>query len=190
MRGKRLIHSIVLILSRGGFRRAEYLRRHQVLAHMGKGCSFQRRKIPLYPELISIGDNVHLASNVSFLTHDITHVMLNRMSGKQIAKEKIGCIEIGNNVFIGAGTRILYDVRIGSNVIIGTGSVVTKDIPDHSIAAGSPAKVIGTFEDWLTKRERDEAYPASLAPRKQEISEELAAWCWKKFHEKRNETKE
>lgn len=189
MRGKRLIYSIGLMLSRGGHRRAEYLRKHHIFAHMGTGCTFQRRKIPLYPELISIGNNVHFASNVSFLTHDVTHLMLNRMGGVQ-QHEKIGCIEIGDNVFVGAGTRILYDVRIGSNVIIGTGSTVTKDIPDNSIAAGSPAKVIGSFDDYLKKRETEESYPKELRPVNQEVSSELAEWCWKRFKEKRNDTVE
>ena len=47
---------------------------------------------------------------------------------------------------------ILYDVTIGSNVIIGAGSIVTKDIPDGSVAVGVPCKVVGTFEDFVEKR--------------------------------------
>ena len=53
---------------------------------------------------------------------------------------------------IGSGTRILYNVRIGSNVIIGAGSIVTKDIPDNSVAAGGPCRGIGKFEDLVEKR--------------------------------------
>ena len=53
---------------------------------------------------------------------------------------------------IGSGTRIMYNVRIGSNVIIGAGSIVTKDIPDNSVAAGVPCRVIGKFEDLVEKR--------------------------------------
>ena len=150
---------------------------------LGEGCTFQKRVVPLYPKLISIGNNVHFASSVAFLTHDVTHIMLNRLGGKR--NEKVGCIEIGDNVFVGAGTRILYDVRIGSNVIIGTGSIVTKDIPDNSVAAGSPARVIGSFEDYLKKRDSEEMYPDDLTPRRQEIKDELADWCWKKFKEER-----
>ena len=59
----------------------------------------------------------------------------------------IGGVTIGNNVFIGGRSIILYDVTIGDNVIIGAGSVVTRDIPSGSVAAGCPAKVIGHFED-------------------------------------------
>ena len=64
---------------------------------------------------------------------------------------KIGCIDIGDNVFIGANSTILYDVKIGSNVIIGAGSLVNKDIPDNSVAVGIPAKIVGTFDDLFPK---------------------------------------
>lgn len=47
---------------------------------------------------------------------------------------------------------ILKNVTIGDNVIIGIGSVVTKDIPDNSIAVGIPAKIIGTYDDYYKKR--------------------------------------
>ncbi len=51
---------------------------------------------------------------------------------------------IGNNVNIGAGAKIIGKVSIGNNVSIGANAVVTKDIPDNSIAVGIPAKVIKT----------------------------------------------
>lgn len=51
-------------------------------------------------------------------------------------------IRIGNHVWIGANVVILPGVRIGSNVIIGAGAVVTGDIPDNSVAAGNPCRVI------------------------------------------------
>ncbi len=55
-------------------------------------------------------------------------------------------------MFIGANSTIIYDVTIGNNVIIGAGSVITRDIPDYSVAAGVPCKVIGTFNDFIEKR--------------------------------------
>lgn len=45
---------------------------------------------------------------------------------------------------IGFGTAILPNVTIGRNCIIGAGSVVTRDIPDDSIASGAPARVTGS----------------------------------------------
>lgn len=49
---------------------------------------------------------------------------------------------IGNNVFIGAGAKILGDVKIGDNVIIGANSVVIKDVLANTTVAGIPARVI------------------------------------------------
>lgn len=49
---------------------------------------------------------------------------------------------IKDNVMIGAGAKILGDITIGNNVKVGANSVVLKDIPDFSIAVGSPAKII------------------------------------------------
>ncbi len=53
-----------------------------------------------------------------------------------------GCVHVGENTLIGAGSVVLPRIRIGSNVIIGAGSVVTRDIPDAVVAWGNPAKII------------------------------------------------
>lgn len=139
-----------------GVKRTAYLKRKGVFGSIGEKCMIQSRKIPLYPELIFIGNNVRIASNVSFLTHDVTHNMLNNLPeslrGENRFAEKKGTITIGDNVFVGANSTIIYDVTIGNNVIIGAGSVVTKDIPDGSVAAGVPCRIIGTFEDFVEKR--------------------------------------
>lgn len=119
----------------------------------------QSRKIPLYPELIFIGDNVRIASNVSFITHDVSHNMLNNLpvskTGGYCFKEKKGKIVIGDNVFVGANSMILYDVSIGNNVIIGAGSIVTKNIPDGSVAVVVPCKVIDEFDNFVEKRKSE-----------------------------------
>lgn len=53
-----------------------------------------------------------------------------------------GCVNVGENTLIGAGSVVLPNVRIGANVVIGAGSVVTRDIPDGVVALGNPARVI------------------------------------------------
>lgn len=145
-----------------GVKRADYLRKRKVFGSIGNLVMIQPRKIPLYPENIFIGNNVRLASGVSFITHDVVHNMLNNLYPAPVAttagldrtqfKEKRGKIIIGDNVFIGANTLILYDVAIGSNVIIGAGSVVTKDIPDGTVCAGVPCRRIGDFDSFVKKR--------------------------------------
>ncbi|ETI69192.1 serine O-acetyltransferase [Neobacillus vireti] len=54
--------------------------------------------------------------------------------------------EIGNNVYISAGARIIGNIKVGDNVIIGTNAVVTKDVPNNCICAGIPAKTIRTVD--------------------------------------------
>jgi acetyltransferase-like isoleucine patch superfamily enzyme len=55
-----------------------------------------------------------------------------------------GFVEIGDGTFIGMGALILPNVRVGKQCYIGANSVVSSDIPDYSVAAGTPAKVIRT----------------------------------------------
>ena len=96
---------------------------------------------PIYPELISIGDNVTITNTV-ILTHDDSPILFNR-------KRVVAPVTIGSNVFIGWDTLILPGVNIGSNCIIGAGSLVTRDIPSDSVAVGRPAKVIKSLEEHL-----------------------------------------
>ena len=58
-------------------------------------------------------------------------------------------ITIKDDVWIGGNVTILPGVTIGENVVIGAGSVVTKDIPDNSLAVGIPARVKKEIENDL-----------------------------------------
>lgn len=187
---KRLWQTFRLCTIRGSKARTDYIRKQHVYGAIGENCTIQKRKVPLYANLIRLGDNVHIASNVSFLTHDVSYLVLNNIPdvvkhGK--VQERIGCIEIGNNVFVGSGTHILYDTKIGNNVIIGTCSVVTRDIPDNSVVAGVPARVIGTFDDYVKKYLGTEKYPKELKPSKQEVSAQLAEFMWERFEKEHGE---
>ncbi len=112
----RVKHTIGMCFCRSGTKRAEYLKKNNILAHVGKNCMVMFRKIPLYPKLISIGDNVWIASQVVFISHDVIHRMLNNSVSDGIFEEHIGCIDIKDNVFIGSNSIILPDVAIGSNL--------------------------------------------------------------------------
>jgi len=90
---------------------------------------------------IIFGSNIMVAERVMVIGgnhefQDITRPMWTQGEGKQ------GAIIIGDDVWIGAGVIILTGVNIGNGSIIGAGSVVTKSIPEYSIAVGNPAKVI------------------------------------------------
>jgi maltose O-acetyltransferase len=113
---------------------------------MGNNCSIQPGCIldPDHCWLISIGDDVTLAPRVHIVAHDAS-------TKRHIGYTKIGLVEIGNKVFIGANSVVLPNVKIGDNVIIGANSVVTKDIPSNTVALGNPARVICSISEYIEK---------------------------------------
>ena len=155
MNWKKIFQTIGLNLKGSAPQRAAYLREKKLFGLMGEKVSYSPRKIPLYPNLIRIHNNVSLAAGVQFITHDISDNVINgylKSAGRdERVSEKIGCIEIMDNVFIGANTTILYDVRIGENCIIGASSTVTKDLEPNGVYAGTPAKRIGSFDEYVQK---------------------------------------
>lgn len=87
---------------------------------------------------ISIGDNTMIGPNVTIATAGHPILPLLREKGYQFNVP----INIGRNVWIGAGVIILPGVNIGDNSVIGAGSVVTKNIPENVVAYGNPCKII------------------------------------------------
>ena len=86
-----------------------------------------------------IGDYVSIDSGVMIYTHDSTK---NYVSGGVNPFEK-GDVIIKGNTVIGSMSMISCGVTIGDHSVVGAHSFVNKDVPDHSIVAGVPAKVIG-----------------------------------------------
>ena len=82
MRLRMLWYQFRMLTIRDGVKRTAYLKKRNVYAGIGENVMIQSRKIPLYPELIRIGNNVRMAFNVLFVTHDVVHNMLNRISPK------------------------------------------------------------------------------------------------------------
>ena len=92
---------------------------------------------------VKIGDNCMLAPNVAIYTagHPLHPDTRNTMYEYGIE------VTIGDNVWIGGNAVICPGVKIGNNCVIGAGSVVTRDIPDWSLAAGNPCRVIRAITD-------------------------------------------
>lgn len=99
---------------------------------------------PSHCFLISIGKNCTICPNVRLIAHDAS-------TKSFLGYTKIGRIIIKENCFLGDSVIVLPNVTIGPNAIIGAGSVVTKNIPQGSIAGGNPAKVIGSLDSYLKK---------------------------------------
>lgn len=178
----RYFYMLRLYTIRSSMKRAEYMKKKGIFHSVGERVMITSRKIPLYAKLISIGNNVWIASGVEFITHDVTHFMLNGMKDGCSYQEKVGCIEIGNNVFIGADAKILYDVKIGDNVIIAAGAVVNRDVPSNSVVGGVPARKICDFEDYLQKR-RQFSVVNRPDNAKQTVSDACAEELWERFRE-------
>jgi acetyltransferase-like isoleucine patch superfamily enzyme len=103
------------------------------------------------PWLITIGNNVHVTSGVTFVTHDGGTLILR----KEVPDlEWTAPIRIGNDVYIGIRTIILPGVTIGDRCIIGAGSVVSRSIPGNSVAVGVPARVIKTVDEYLEQMKK------------------------------------
>lgn len=165
--------------------RSARLKKRKFFAEIGENVHFQPRKLPADPQYIKLHNNIKIAADVTFVTHDIIHKMLNHLYPKETAPFKIhcGCIEIMDNVFVGAGTIIMPDVRIGPNAIVAAGSIITKDVPEGSIVAGIPAKPIGKFDDFVAKRRKENE---DIPGEKVEDMPNRAAPEWEKFYAKRS----
>jgi len=128
--------------------RGDYTTERLIRMGMSVGENFQRLHgvilDPAHCWLISIGDNVVMAPRVHVLAHDAS-------TYKFLGYTKIGRVNIGNNVFIGAESVILPNVTIGDNVIIGANSTVTKDIPSNCVYAGNPARHMCCLEEFIKK---------------------------------------
>lgn len=97
-----------------------------------------------HAHLFSCGDNCTIAIDAVILCHDAS-------TKKVLGYTKVGKVELGNNVFVGAKAVILPNIKIGDDVIIGAGSVVTKDVKSNSVVCGNPAVKISTYEEYMEK---------------------------------------
>ena len=182
MTGKRLWQTILLNLHRGSRSRGKYMKK--IFASCGDNVRFQIRVVPLYPELIKLGNNINISSGVSLITHDAIHVVYNTLhpSGEKL-KEMAQCIQIDDNVFVGANCSILGNVHIGSNVIISANSLVNKDLQSGGVYGGVPAKRIGDFDSFWEKRITS-TYPT--IKHNQHPSEEEIKQAWEFFYTNRS----
>lgn len=97
---------------------------------IGRGADFGPGFVLIHSNGVVINTGVRGGRNV-FLEHQVT-----------IGAEKQQAPVLGDDVFIGAGAKVLGNVRIGNRVKIGANAVVTKDLPDGATAVGIPARVI------------------------------------------------
>lgn len=117
---------------------------------IGDNCEFISLKPGTFgtePYLVRLGNHVRIGGGVQFITHD---------GGVWIFRQEMPTIDVfdpisvGNNVFIGQNSLILPGANIGNNVVIGAGSIVTRrGVPSDVIAAGVPARVIKSVDEYF-----------------------------------------
>jgi len=118
------------------------------------------------PWLITIGNNVYITAGCQFITHDGGSLILR----KEVPYlELTAPINVGNDVYFGLKATILPGVTIGNRVIIGAGAVVTKDIPDNSVAVGVPARVVKMVDEYLEDAKKRSLHFGHLSAREKEV---------------------
>lgn len=119
---------------------------------IGKNCSVHKdAEFGTEPYLIELKDHVRVTKGVCFITHDGGLWTPRYMGLIDPRADRLGKIVVGENTNIGWNAMILPGVTIGKNCVIGCGSVVTKDVPDGSVVAGVPARVIEPVEAYAEK---------------------------------------
>lgn len=128
---------------------------------MGANCSLNVHCVSRGE--VRIGNDVRIGAYSSFIAvnHRFDHPDLPvRRQGNEWK-----AITIGDDVWIGSNVTVLAGITIGAHAVIGAGSVVTRDIPEYSIAVGNPARVI-----------RDRRTGKTAAPSKTDIEEQATAF--------------
>lgn len=106
-----------------------------------------------FASLLTIEDGAVISGRTLIILHDSA---FNNVCGLPI---KAGKVTIKQQAYIGVNSVILCGVTIGQQAIVGAGSVVTKDIPAHTVAFGSPAIVHGTVDEFRASFEENMSHP-------------------------------
>jgi acetyltransferase-like isoleucine patch superfamily enzyme len=111
---------------------------------LGKNVFVNFSSVFLDTCLITIGDRTMVGPNVSFYsaTHPLDPALRNGTRGPELGRE----IHVGEDCWIGGSVVVLPGVTIGKGSVVGAGSVVTKSVPDFTVVAGNPAKIIRTIK--------------------------------------------
>lgn len=121
---------------------------------IGEDCAIWPYTNVTNPEYTRLGNNVML-TNCTVLGHDGSIAVLNKAYNKKL--DRVGKVDFRDNVFVGHGAIILPNVTIGPNAIVAAGAVVSKDVPEGTIVAGIPARVIGKVDELVAKLEVETA---------------------------------
>jgi len=97
-----------------------------------------------YPEYVFIEDNVSVVNETTILAHSNPMVHF-----KGVFPSYVNPVVVKNGAWIGVKSIILPGVTIGIKSVVSAGSVVIRDVPDYTLVAGNPAKIISEYQSLL-----------------------------------------
>jgi len=133
--------------------------RHPIVV-IGDRCSIGRGTSIVGIRHISIGDDVAIGPNVYITDHNHSYRDVDSPIGTQWPTE--GTVTIGSGSWIGTGVIVLPGSQIGRNVAVAAGSIVRGPVPDHSVVAGAPARVVRRHvqgEGWVPPLPERSSFP-------------------------------
>jgi acetyltransferase-like isoleucine patch superfamily enzyme len=111
---------------------------------IGDRCTIGRGSHIVGHQSIVIGDDVWTGPYVYITDQNHSYADPDRPIGEQLPINET--VEIGDGSWLGAGAIVLPGARLGRNVVVAAGSVVRGTVPDHSVVAGVPAKVVRRYD--------------------------------------------
>lgn len=115
---------------------------------IGTGCRILSNVATTEPWLVTIGDHVTISSDVRLITHDGSGWLVKDERGRRY---RYAPVQIDSWTFIGAGAIILPGVHIGERCVVGAGAIVTRSVPPHTVVAGNPARIVGTYDSFADR---------------------------------------
>lgn len=115
---------------------------------IGRGSEIGERCRISIANSLEIGEKVLLSPNVYITDCDHEYRNIDVPVIEQGIVQKGQAVSIGDGSYIGINTVIVGNVKIGKHCVIGANSVVTKDVPDYSVAVGIPARVIKNIKNY------------------------------------------
>ena len=137
------------LIAIGPYKRADWLRKRAY--HVGNNVLLVTTSFGGEPYLLNIEDNVTVALDAKFVTHDASVFHVRRYADYECYLDKVGPITLKENCFVGAYSILLPNTSVGKNSILAAGSVLTKNIPDNEVWGGNPARFIMTTDEYARK---------------------------------------
>lgn len=130
-------------------RRADPVRYARTVGvQVGEGCKLISTDFGSEPYLVRLGNRVEVTAGVRFITHD-GGVWVFRDEYPEV--DVFGPIVVEDHAFLGVNAIIMPGVTIGKRALVAAGAVVTRDVPEATVVAGTPARVISTLEAYRAR---------------------------------------